>query len=151
MIFNKKISYHVIRIILSIVFIYASIDKIVHPQSFAQAVFNHQVLPEILINIIAIVLPWMELILGLCLFFNVWMNGASALTAVLMFIFMSTITFNLLRGLDVGCGCFSTSTEESMNSLTLIRDMIFLCLSLSLVVFVFKKHKMTLSKLGVTK
>lgn len=151
MIFNKKVSYHVIRIILSIVFVYASIDKIVHPQSFAQAVFNHQVLPEILINIIAIVLPWMELILGLCLLFNVWMNGASTLTAGLMFIFMSTITFNLLRGLDVGCGCFSTSTEESMNSLTLIRDMIFLCLSLSLVVFVFKKHKTTLGKSGITK
>jgi len=151
MIFNKKVSYHVIRIILSIVFVYASIDKIVHPQSFAQAVFNHQVLPEILINIIAIVLPWMELILGLCLLFNVWMNGASTLIAGLMFIFMSTITFNLLRGLDVGCGCFSTSTEESMNSLTLIRDMIFLCLSLSLVVFVFKKHKTTLGKSGITK
>ena len=151
MIFNKTIFYHVIRIILSIVFIYASIDKIMHPQSFAQAVFNHQVLPEALINIIAIVLPWMELILGLCLFFNVWMNGASALTAVLMLIFMSTITFNLFRGLDVGCGCFSTSAEAGMNSLTLIRDMIFLCLSLGLVVFVFKKHKMTLGKSGVTK
>lgn len=151
MIFNKKVYYHVIRIILAIVFIYASIDKIVHPQSFAQAVFNHQILPEILINIIAIVLPWMELILGLCLLFNVWMNGVSVLTAVLMFIFMSAITFNLLRGLDVGCGCFSSSTDESMDSLTLIRDMIFLCLSFGLVVFVFKKHKRTLGRSGVAK
>ena len=148
MIFNKKVLYHVIRIILAIVFIYASIDKIVHPQFFAQAVFNHQVLPETLINIIAIVLPWMELILGLCLFFNVWMNGASALIAVLMFIFMGTITFNLLRGLDVGCGCFSTNVEASMNSMTLIRDIFFLCLSFSLVVFVFKKHKMALNRSG---
>ncbi|MBT3176858.1 MAG: DoxX family membrane protein [Desulfobacula sp.] len=151
MIFNKKVYYHVIRIILAIVFIYASIDKIVHPQSFAQAVFNHQILPEILINIIAIVLPWMELILGLCLLFNVWMNGVSVLTAVLMFIFMSAITFNLLRGLDVGCGCFSSSTDESMDSLTLIRDMIFLCLSFSLVVLVFKKHKMSLGRSGNAK
>ena len=151
MIFNKKVYYHVIRIILAIVFIYASIDKIVHPQSFAQAVFNHQILPEILINIIAIVLPWMELILGLCLLFNVWMNGVSVLTAVLMFIFMSAITFNLLRGLDVGCGCFSSSTDESMDSLTLIRFMIFLCLSFSLVVLVFKKHKMSLGRSGNAK
>ncbi len=151
MIFNKNYFYHMIRIILAVVFIYASIDKIIHPQSFAQAVFNHQVLPGILINIFAVVLPWMELILGLCLFFNVWMTGASTLTAVLMFIFMSTITFNLLRGLDVGCGCFSTNAEASMNFLTFIRDIFFLCLSFSLVVFVFKKHKMPIGRSGVTK
>ena len=151
MIFNKTIFYHVIRIVLAIVFIYASIDKIIHPQPFAQAVFNHQVLPEALINIIAIVLPWMEFILGISLLFNVWMHGASTLTAGLMLIFFSTITFNLLRGLDVGCGCFSSSTEESMDSLTFIRDMIFLCLSLSLVVFVFKKHRMTIGRSGVRK
>jgi len=122
MIMNKNNFYHVTRIILAFVFIYASIDKIIHPQAFAQAVFNHQVLPETLINIIAIVLPWMELILGICLLFNIWMNGASVVTAGLMLIFISTITFNLLRGLDVGCGCFSTNGEGSMNSLTFIRD-----------------------------
>jgi len=151
MIINKNNFYHVTRIILAFVFIYASIDKIINPQAFAQAVFNHQVLPEILINRISIVLPWMELILGICLLFNVWMNGASALTAVLMFIFMSTITFNLLRGLDVGCGCFSTNGEGSMNSLTFIRDLIFLCLSFSLVVVVFRKDKIILHRSGATK
>jgi uncharacterized membrane protein YphA (DoxX/SURF4 family) len=151
MIFNKNSFYHITRIILAFVFIYASIDKIIHPQAFAQAVFNHQVLPETLINIIAIVLPWMELGLGICLLFNVWMNGVSLLTAILMLVFMSTITFNLLRGLDVGCGCFSTSAEGSMNSLTFIRDLIFLCLSFSLVMFVFRKHKKMINTSGVTK
>ena len=96
MIINKNNFYHVTRIALAFVFIYASIDKIIHPQAFAQAVFNHQVLPEALVNIIAIGLPWMELILGICLLFNIWMKGTSALTAGLMLIFMSTITFNLL-------------------------------------------------------
>ncbi len=151
MILNKNIFYQVTRIVLAFVFIYASLDKIIHPQAFAQAVFNHQVLSEAFINIIAIVLPWMELILGICLLFNIWMNGASILTAGLMLIFMSTITFNLLRGLDVGCGCFSTSVEGSMNSMTFIRDLIFLCLSFSLVVVVFKKDKMILHKSGARK
>jgi len=151
MILNKNIFYHVTRIVLAFVFIYASLDKIIHPQAFAQAVFYHQVLSDAFINIIAIVLPWMELILGICLLFNIWMNGASILTAGLMLIFISTITFNLLRGLDVGCGCFSTNGESSMNSLTFIRDLIFLCLSFSLVVVVFKKDKMILHKSGATK
>ena len=151
MMFNKDSFYHVIRIILAVVFIYASIDKIIHPQAFAQAVFNQQVLSEALINIIAIVLPWMELILGFCLLFNIWMTGVSLLTAILTFIFISTITFNLLRGLDVSCGCFSTRAEGSMNSLTFIRDLIFLCLSFMLVVLVFRNNRMTISRSGIIK
>lgn len=141
MVVNKKIIYHVVRLVLAIVFIYASVDKIMHPRDFAQAVFNYQVLPGEMINIAAIVLPWLELILGTCLLFNVWMYGASSLTAILLFIFMVAITFNFMRGLDVGCGCFSTRSEESMNTLTLIRDLVFLCLSVGLVGLVFRRPK----------
>lgn len=151
MIFTKDFFYHAIRMMLSVVFIYASIDKIIHPQAFAQAVFNYQVLPDALINILAIVLPWTELILGLCLFFNIWMYGASVLTAVLMLIFMSTLTFNFFRGLDISCGCFSSSAGEKLSFLTLIRDIIFLCLSFSLVALVFRKNPMTLSRSGIIK
>ena len=54
--YEKKL-YHILRIILAVVFIYASIDKIMHPHDFAKAVFNYQILPDYLINITAIFLP----------------------------------------------------------------------------------------------
>jgi uncharacterized membrane protein YphA (DoxX/SURF4 family) len=149
--FKENFFYHLLRLVLAFVFIYASIDKIVHPQPFAQVVFNQQILPVFLINLTAIVLPWMELILGVCLLFNYWMNGVSLLTAVLMLLFLSIITFNLSRGLNVGCGCFSTSAEGSMDTLTLIRDIIFLCLSFSLVVLTFRRHKMLFNKSKIVK
>jgi len=149
--FKENFFYHFFRLTLAFVFIYASIDKIVHPQAFAQAIFNYQVLPIFLINLTAIVLPWMELILGVCLLFNYWMNGVSLLTAVLMLLFLSIITFNLSRGLNVGCGCFSTSAEGSMDTLTLIRDIIFLCLSFSLVVLTFRRHKILFNKSKIVK
>lgn len=126
-------AYHIFRIILGIVFIYASADKIAHPQEFAQAVFNYQVLPDYLVNGTAIFLPWLELLLGLCLLGNFWMNGASLVAAMLMLLFMTLILFNLIRGLDVACGCFSATAEESMDSLTLFRDFLFLVMSLGLV------------------
>ena len=140
---NGNVVYHLIRLVLAGVFIYASIDKIIHPQAFAQAVFNHQVLPGAMINAIAIVLPWMELIMGGCLLFNRWMFGASLWTAGLMMVFMGLILFNLSRGLDVGCGCFSTSEDSGMDTMTLVRDMIFLMLSMALVALTVRKHKQT--------
>jgi len=138
--YEKKL-YHILRIILAVVFIYASIDKIMHPHDFAKAVFNYQILPDYLINITAIFLPWLELILGICLLVNFWMNGASLTAFLLMLVFMAAISFNLMRGLDVGCGCFSTTTEEGMTALTLLRDILFFVMSLGLVTTMIRQNR----------
>jgi len=138
--YEKKL-YHILRIILAVVFIYASIDKIMHPHDFAKAVFNYQILPDYLINITAIFLPWLELILGICLLVNFWMNGASLTAFLLMLVFMAAISFNLMRGLDVGCGCFSSTTEEGMTALTLLRDILFFVMSLGLVTTMIRQNR----------
>ncbi len=132
MTYREKASYHALRFIVGGIFIYASIDKILHPQGFAQAIFNHQILPGNLINLTAAALPWTELILGLCLVLNRFTAGASVLASVLMTTFTSIISFNLIRGLDVGCGCFSTSATEAMNTLTWLRDLFILALTMVL-------------------
>jgi uncharacterized membrane protein YphA (DoxX/SURF4 family) len=130
--------YHFTRLVMAGVFIYASIDKIIHPDLFAEAVYNYQVLPGVLVNLTALVLPWLELTLGTCLLINRWMAGASALTALLMALFVSLILFNLARGLDVSCGCFSAAPDGGpITLLTLLRDMSFLVLSLGLAGLVY--------------
>jgi hypothetical protein len=123
------------------VFIYASIDKIIHPELFAEAVYNYQVLPEYLVNLTALILPWLELILGACLLANRWMAGASALAAMLMALFVGMTIFNLARGLDISCGCFSTDPDDDpITVLTLARDICFLIFSLGLAGLVFVKN-----------
>ncbi|THB81206.1 MAG: DoxX family membrane protein [Desulfobacteraceae bacterium] len=135
----QRVTFHTIRLILAAVFIYASIDKIINPEGFAKAIFNHQVLPDSLINVTAIVLPWLELFIGGCLLLNVWTPGAALLTAGLMTVFMAVVSFNLARGLDVACGCFSTTDAKGMDMMTFLRDCLFLVLSWGLVAATFKK------------
>ncbi|MCA1785630.1 MAG: DoxX family protein [Desulfobacteraceae bacterium] len=135
------ILYHFTRLVMAGVFIYASIDKIIHPDLFAEAVYNYQVLPGYLVNLTALILPWLELTLGACLLINRWMAGASALAAMLMALFVGMIIFNLARGLDIGCGCFSAAPDEDpITLLTLVRDLSFLILSLGLAWLVYVKH-----------
>ena len=131
---NKiDVFYHAIRLILAGVFIFASIDKIMNPQAFAQIVFLYKVLPGSMINLVALVLPWVELSAGACLLMNRWMPGATSIVTLLMIIFMGVILFNLARGLDISCGCFSTDSDDSpMTGLTFLRDIIFLCLAFCL-------------------
>jgi uncharacterized membrane protein YphA (DoxX/SURF4 family) len=135
------ILYHFTRLVMAGVFIYASIDKLIHPDLFAQAVYNYQVLPGYLVNLTALILPWLELTLGCCLLINRWMAGASALSALLMTVFAGLIIFNLARGLDISCGCFSMAPDENpITALTLTRDILFLIFSLALAGLVFVKN-----------
>jgi uncharacterized membrane protein YphA (DoxX/SURF4 family) len=135
------IGYHFTRLVMAGVFIYASIDKIIHPDLFAEAVYNYQVLPGYLVNLTALILPWLELTLGTCLLINRWMAGASTLAAMLMALFVGMTVFNLARGLDISCGCFSAAPDDDpITALTLVRDMLFLIFSLTLAGLVFIKN-----------
>ena len=101
----------VARLIHGAVFIYASIDKIAHPAAFAEAVYNYQILPDALINLTAIVLPWLELVLGVFLIIGLFREGSVFIVTFLLLVFFGAMIFNLARGLDIYCGCFSTNTE----------------------------------------
>lgn len=131
------------RLILGAIFIYASIDKIVHPEAFAKAVYNYQVLPDVLINVAAIVLPWLELFVGVALILRVWLPGAAFMSSLLLLIFFGVLVFNLARGLDIHCGCFNTSQEASSSlcmCLYVIRDGIFLLPAFYLLYHTFRER-----------
>jgi cation diffusion facilitator family transporter len=129
-----------VRLVLGGIFIYASLDKIYHPAAFAQAIHNYQILPDYFINITAIVLPWIELVLGLLLLFGFWLPGAALLTNLLLITFFSAVVFNAARGLNVDCGCFGGSGGGDVSMIWyILRDLGFLVLSLTLLTLVFRK------------
>jgi len=130
------------RFILGGAFVYASFDKILHPAAFAEAVYNYQILPDELINLTAIVLPCLELVLGIFLIINFWMPGTVVICNLLLITFIGALLFNMARGLNINCGCFSTTAvESSMNVLTVLRDTSFLAISgyLLYAIFFYKK------------
>ena len=144
----KKSIFLTCRLILGGVFIYASVDKILHPAAFAEAVYNYKILPDALINLTAIILPWLELILGVFLILGLWLPGAALLSNLLLLTFFGALVFNLARGLDIHCGCFSTSQEATLNlcmCLYIIRDGIFLLLGFYLLLHIFFEKRRSFS------
>jgi uncharacterized membrane protein YphA (DoxX/SURF4 family) len=122
----------VARIVLGGVFIYASLDKISHPELFAEAVYNYQLSPEVAVNLVALCLPWLELLSGGLLVLGVWVRGSSLILSGLMIVFLGALGINLARGLDIHCGCFTTQGSDPMTIFTLFRDSLFLVLALFL-------------------
>lgn len=116
-----------IRLLLGMVFIFASVDKIMQPAEFARIVSNYQLLPGAFVNGVAIMLPWLELFLGCFLIMGRWLPGTVFLCNLLLITFFATLILNVVHGLDVHCGCFSTSTAGAPNTLWyFIRDGAFL-------------------------
>nr|HPQ45334.1 MauE/DoxX family redox-associated membrane protein [Syntrophales bacterium] len=74
--------YHAARWILGIVFVYASIHKILYPAAFAKAVYLYQILPDWLVNLAALVLPWLELFLSVSLILRLWMPGTVVISSI---------------------------------------------------------------------
>ncbi|MFO7495996.1 MAG: cation diffusion facilitator family transporter [Desulfobacterales bacterium] len=131
-------AYHALRVFLGAVFLYASFDKILRPQAFAQAVYNYQVLPDGLVNLTALALPWLELLLGLGLISGAWVPGAAVMSAGLLTVFMGAMVFNQLRGLDVHCGCFSSDPGGGpAGPWTVVRDLSFWAVSVYVLLYVF--------------
>jgi len=97
--------------ILGVLFILASVDKILHPEFFAQVIVNYQVIPVAFVNPIAIVLPWLELVCGIALMFRAFRRGAALIVVLMLLTFIGLMWFNVARGLDVSCGCFSVRPD----------------------------------------
>ena len=102
---NNKILL-LFRFILAFIFIYASIDKIMNPLEFSNSIDNYHITPISLNNIFALIVPWIELVVGFCLLFNVLFDGAVNLTIALMIWFIFILTQALFRGINLDCGCF---------------------------------------------
>jgi uncharacterized membrane protein YphA (DoxX/SURF4 family) len=99
------------RLIVAAVFIAASIPKILEPHAFAIAVFRYQMLPFSLINLMAIFLPWMELVAGIALLVPRFRGGAAAILLGLLVVFTVAIAVSQARGINIACGCFSVDPD----------------------------------------
>ena len=126
------------RWILGIVFVYASIHKIVYPADFAKIIYGYGLFPAMVINAMAIILPYVELFSGVCLLVGIWPRSAAILINGLLLVFILAISINLIRGHHFDCGCFSFKSKhlETSGIQLLIRDI--LLIGVVLVPFLYK-------------
>ncbi len=118
------------RLVLGILFLYASVDKILNPAPFSDTVFNYHLLPEFSVNLFALWLPVTEFVVGLFLIAGIWSKAASGLVFAMLCMFLIAIIQGVARGIDTHCGCFTQGGKGSpISSLTILRDFAFLAVS----------------------
>jgi putative oxidoreductase len=118
MIRNKRLLV-VFRLVVGGVFIWAGVLKVVDPLGFAQSIMNYQVFPRTLAFIIALVLPWVEVISGGLIIVGLFKRSGALLVSLMLIGFIGLVALALVRGIDTSCGCFGSLSRRADVSLIL--------------------------------
>src|SRR5579872_5520907 len=103
-------------------FIFSGVSKLVSRYAFL-ASLRALFLPSLIIAPVAAVLPWLEvmigslLVMGFLALYTAWVSLALLLTFSLVAIVA------IVRGVDVPCSCFGTTSRAPLSWKTLVRNL----------------------------
>jgi uncharacterized membrane protein YphA (DoxX/SURF4 family) len=140
-----KIVNLILRLVIGGVFVASAVAKIANVQvthahgvqfshvpdltQFAQDVANYHVPPRTLTNLVAITLPWIELLAGGLLVCGIWKRASAVVITALMVVFLAAIGWALAHGYDIRCGCFGTVDARKVGITALAQDAVLLAIA----------------------
>lgn len=119
----------VLRLVLGGVFIWASLPKLDDPAIFASQVAAYGMLPQTFVDLVALVLPPVELLTGCMLVATKWSREAALVMLAMLAVFVVALVQAIVRGLDISCGCFADEALDHGTpalAVALLRDLLMM-------------------------
>ncbi|WP_232828301.1 MauE/DoxX family redox-associated membrane protein [Kribbella monticola] len=96
----------VARLVLGGVMVVAGALKVPDPETATQAVRAYELLPASLDAPVGLILPFLEIAIGLLLIVGFGVRWAAFAAGVFMVVFIAAVSSAWARGLAIDCGCF---------------------------------------------
>jgi uncharacterized membrane protein YphA (DoxX/SURF4 family) len=101
----------VARVVLGGVFIVAGGAKIGNAAFFAAQIAAFGIVPQPVIGPMALLLPFLEVLLGGYLVIGLYARAAGWIAAIQLLVFAAAIASAVARGLSLSCGCFGPNDQ----------------------------------------
>jgi uncharacterized membrane protein YphA (DoxX/SURF4 family) len=109
---------------LAAVWLVSGLLKAVDPDQTYVAVRAYDVLPDAGVEVVAALLPWAELALGVLLLAGVGIRLVAAMSAVLLVVFVAGVMQAWARGLSIDCGCFGGGGAVEPGDTTYVQELL---------------------------
>lgn len=103
----------IVRLTLGGVFLWAGVQKALHPPLFALDLEAYQILPDALILPMAYYVPWLEIMTALALFIPALRRAALVIVIGMLIVFTLMLTVAWSSGLQINCGCFGAAGHDA--------------------------------------
>ncbi len=127
----------VARLGLAAVWLISGVSKALDPDQTYVAVRAYDVLPTAGVEVVAALLPWVEIAFGVLLLVGVGTRVVAVGSLALLVVFMAGVTQAWARGLSIDCGCFggggAVAPGETAYVQELLRDTGFALLACWLI------------------
>ena len=117
------------QIVIGLVFLAAALAKIGDASSFALQIRHYRLVPFGLENLLAVTLPWIELLAALAILLRLHPRAGSAVGAGFMVLYVVVVAVAVARGLDIECGCFGTADAGRVGVAKLLENVGLLAVS----------------------
>ncbi|MCZ2078593.1 MAG: DoxX family membrane protein [Bryobacterales bacterium] len=118
---RRSLAAFTLRLALGLVFLYAGYVKLRQPwYVFAGMIDNYGVVAPSVSEVIARVLPPLEVVLGVALLAGLYRKISSAAAVVFLVPFFGLMLWAYARGMEIDCGCFGSG--QTLGPRTLFRD-----------------------------
>jgi len=118
-----------IRFFLGALLLYSGLGEIRHPFDFLASVQAYQLTGPVSGIVVSAMVPWLEVVVGVCLIAGLFIRGAFAGAILLTCLFCFAITSAWTRGLGISCGCFGGGADaggDLIGAATVLRSVALL-------------------------
>ena len=123
----------VAQIVAGVIFLASALAKISDLSAFAGNIHNFHLepfVPMAATNLLAITIPWVELIAGLALVVGVRPRAGAVVYTVLLGIFTIGVISAMARGLSFDCGCFGKAGASAIGAKKLAENLVMLAVGM---------------------
>ncbi len=118
------------QIAIGAIFAYAALNKLGDLPAFAKQIHNFRILPVAAENLVAMTLPWMEIVAALALILGVRARSGGVVVAGMLAVFTVAVILAILRGLSIECGCFGKASASTVGAVKVAQNLGMLALAL---------------------
>lgn len=136
----RQLVAHLCALAVAGVFFYAAYEKIKWPGQFVIAIKNYRMVPELYLNLMALLLPWWEVAAGIALIFPRTRRAGAILILGMLVMFMVAVSYAAFyKGYNIDCGCFGKDSATAGWRTIGLDVLLSLCTLASVYLYTWKR------------